>query len=155
MESNIELWKNNFYEIKKAIEDNTKYHVDGTFSTSFAPNLQYIKIDTLDETDWPNGISNNSVYFLFAFYFDNNKMELKSCGHVYLSPKDLKTEKYKYLAMKSIVNVAVDKGGKKFKKQSFKTNEQAANKILSYVNEVMEYVKEYTGGYPYKRGVEE
>ena len=52
--------------------------------------------------------------------------------------------------MKSIVNVHVDKGGKKFRKSKFKNETDLCKKMIDYFNVVMKDVDEYTGGYPYK-----
>ena len=57
--------------------------------------------------------------------------------------------------MKSMTQIAVDKGGKKFRKSTFKDSEDLAKKLAKYYIDVMEYVTEYTGGYPYKQGIEE
>lgn len=41
------------------------------------------------------------------------------------------------------------------RKTKHKDNKTTANKIALYFNEVMKAVKEYTGGYPYRQGIEE
>ena len=153
-ETEKQEFANTFNEILDEIKKNTNYHVYGKYTGCLCPYMQFVTIDCLDKKDWPNGIDLNSIYFKFTLYLDANKIEFTQCGHVWLSPKDLQTEKYKYLAMKSIANVAEDKGVKKFRKQGFKSAEQCTKKILEYVNKVMECVTEYTGGYPYKEGIE-
>jgi hypothetical protein len=55
--------------------------------------------------------------------------------------------------MKSMQNVLVDNGGKKFRKQSYKDMKDLANKMEKYYKEVMAAVIDYTGGYPYKQGI--
>ena len=129
-------------------------NVIGKFNPAFYAPMQWIRIDALDKKDWPNNIGDNSVFIEFKVDFDTRKVEVTRSGHVYLSPKDLETPKYKYLAMKSIVSVGVDKGLKKFRKSNFKDASDLAKKISKYYNNVMECVAEYTGGYPYKQGIE-
>lgn len=121
----------------------------------YCPYLCFIRIDALLEKDYPHNISDNSIYIDYEIDFNENKFEVFKVGHVYLSPKDLKTDKYKYLCMKSITNILVDKGGKKMRKTKHKDNKTTAKKMADYFNEVMKAVIEYTGGYPYKEGIEE
>ena len=115
--------------------------------------LLFIKLDALDDKDWSNGIDLNSIYFSFVYDEETKKLDLHSNGHVYLSNEDKQTDKYKYYAMKSIVEVHVDYGGKKFRKTLVKNSDDLITKISTYVNAVMEDVVKYTGGYPYKRGL--
>lgn len=121
----------------------------------YCPYLCFIRIDALLEKDYPHNISDNSIYIDYEIDFNENKFEVFRVGHVYLSPKDLKTDKYKYLAMKSMSNILVDKGGKKMRKTKHKDCKTTAKKMADYFNEVMNAVIEYTGGYPYKEGIEE
>lgn len=121
----------------------------------YCPYLCFIRIDALLEKDYPHNISDNSIYIDYEIDFNENKFEVFKVGHVYLSPKDLKTDKYKYLCMKSITNILVDKGGKKMRKTKHKDNKTTAKKMADYFNEVMNAVIEYTGGYPYKEGIKE
>lgn len=121
----------------------------------YCPYLCFIRIDALLEKDYPHNISDNSIYIDYEIDFNENKFEVFKVGHVYLSPKDLKTDKYKYLCMKSMSNILVDKGGKKMRKTKHKDNKTTAKKMADYFNEVMNAVIEYTGGYPYKEGIEE
>ena len=60
------------------------------------------------------------------------------------------SEKYKYYVMKSILQVYVDEGGKKFRKSKFKSEKDLCKKMLDYFDNVMVEVEKYTGGYPYK-----
>lgn len=115
--------------------------------------LLFIKLDALDAKDWSNGIELNTIYFAFTYDEETKKLDLNTNGHVYLSNEDKQTDKYKYYAMKSIVGVHVDYGGKKFRKTLVKNPDDLVNKISTYVNAVMEDVVKYTGGYPYKRGL--
>lgn len=136
-----ELASGNKYVKQLIIEQKSSY---------ICPYLQYVRIDALEKKDYPHGIDMNSVYLCFYVDYRDNKVELHSCGHVYLSDSDKQSEKYKYYVMKSIVNVHVDKGGKKFRKSKFKNETDLCKKMIDYFNVVMKDVNEYTGGYPYK-----
>lgn len=74
------------------------------------------------------------------------------CGHVYLSPSDKQSEKYKYYVMRSMVEIATDYGVKKFRKQKYKNVQDLANKMNTYYSNVIQALEQYTGGYPYKKG---
>lgn len=151
----ITQFKNKFNATKDALNGMVSDRVLGNFSMGLYAPLQFIRIDALDPKDYPNGIMDNSVYLSFAIDYDTHKVELQGTGHTYLSKRDLATPKYRYYAMKSIVNVAIDKGVKKFRKAKFKDSKDLAKKIATYYNDVMRCVNDYTGGYPYKQGIEE
>lgn len=151
----IAEFKNEFDATKEALSGMVNGRVLGNFSVGLYAPLQFIRIDALEPKDHPNGIAENSVYLQFSINYDEHKVELHGQGHVYLSKKDLTLPQYKYLAMKSMTQIAVDKGGKKFRKSTFKDSKDLAKKLAKYYNDVMKYVTEYTGGYPYKQGIEE
>ena len=94
-----------------------------------------------------------------GFAFKGEFISLESNDKILVTPGNFKigggfkSDKYKYYAMKSIVGVHVDYGGKKFRKTLVKNSDELITKISTYVNAVMEDVVKYTGGYPYKRGL--
>ena len=151
----ISAFQSEFNATIAALKGMVNDRVLGRFSVGIYAPLQFIKIDALDPKDYPNNIADNSVFLQFSINYEERKVELRNVGHVYLSPRDLTTPKYKYLAMKGVHNVAEDKGVKKFRKSKFKDANDLAKKIATYYNKVMECVTEYTGGYPYDRGIEE
>lgn len=114
---------------------------------------QLFRLDALYKEDYPHRIDDNSVYLTFEVDLEAHTIELWRYGNVWLSPSDLKTDRYKYLAMKSMINVLVDNGGKKMRKSKFKTAADAARKMTDYFSTVMTEVIRYTGGYPYKQGI--
>ena len=118
--------------------------------SSLCPYMQFVRLDALNKEDYPHGIDRNSVYIDFCVNHKENKVEIHSLGCVYLDEADKQSEKYKYYAMKSIQQVYVDKGGKKFRKSKFKTEKDLCKKMLDYFDNVMVEVEKYTGGYPYK-----
>lgn len=151
----ITNYQNEFNSTIANLKDLVSDRIMGNFKNGHEPHMQYIRIDALDTKDYPHQIESNSIFITFSINFETKKVELHSYGHVYLSPKDLRTPKYQYYAMKSIVNVGVDKGVKKFRKCGFKDSKLLAQKLATYYNDIMICVKEYTGGiYPYKQGIE-
>lgn len=119
-------------------------------SVSGNPDYFFVRFDALKKEDYPHNIDRNSIYITFTI--DNNKstIELHSYGHIYLSDEEMKSS---YLCMKSMIDCYKSYGGKKFRKQSFKTMQQAFEKMNDYFKAVMESVEKYTGGYPYKKGL--
>lgn len=139
-------------EIKKIASDNkfVKQVMVDEKPSSFCPYMQFVRLDALNKEDYPHGIDMNSVYICFCVNHKENKVEVHTNGHVDISEKDKQTERYKYLCMKSIQQVYVDEGGKKFRKSKFKSEKDLCKKMLDYFDNVMVEVEKYTGGYPYK-----
>lgn len=139
-------------EIKKIADGNkyVKQVVVDEKPSGFCPYMQFVRLDALNKEDYPHGIDENSVYICFCINHKENKVEVHTNGHVWLNEKDKQTERYKYLSMKSMQQVYVDEGGKKFRKSKFKTEKDLCKKMLDYFDNVMVEVEKYTGGYPYK-----
>lgn len=132
----------------------TAKHVLTDKAGGFCPYLKFIRLDALDKEDYPNHIADNSIYLEFSVDLFTHKVEMHRDGHVWLSEKDLQREPYKYLAMRSMTDIAKEKGVKTFRKQGFKNTDDLIKKITAYYKQVMQAVTEYTGGYPYKKGIE-
>lgn len=127
-------------------------HIYVDKSDDISPYLLFVRYDALDKEDYPNGISENSIYIIFEVDMVNKKVNVFRSGHVWLSPYDKTLQKYKYLCMKSIQDVLTDNGGKKFRKQGYKDMKDLAKKMETYYKQVMKEVESYTGGYPYNEG---
>lgn len=121
----------------------------------FCPYIIFVRLDALKREDWPNNIAENSIYIDFEIDLYNKKVSVFRSGSVWLSPYDKSLPKYKYLCMKSMQNVLVDNGGKKFRKQNYKDMKDLAKKMQQYYAQVMEAVNDYTDGYPYKQGTKQ
>jgi hypothetical protein len=131
-------------------------HVYGRFSNSFyCPCLQFLTLDALESSEWTNGIRDNSVYVRFSIDMQTKKLEVHTCGHVWISDADKKAYvRDSYLAMHSVCEIAKRNGVKCIRKQSFKTEEECAEKIAKVYNAIMEQVVDYCDGvYPYEKGV--
>lgn len=123
--------------------------------TIFCPRVCFVVVDALNPQDYPNGISDNSVFLMFRVDFEAKTVEYKRSGFIYLSEKDKRENpKLRYLAMNSMVEIATRAGVKKMRRSQHKDNATSAHKMATYFNEVMEKVVNYTDGYPYKQGVE-
>ena len=144
-----ELWANIVENVKN---NTTAKGVYGNFS-AFVPYLQFIRFDACEPKDWANNIADNSAFIEFEVDLVSHKVWLHRGGHVWLSPSDKATEKYKYLAMRSMVSIAEDKGVKKFRKQGWKDIADLTKKMENYYKSVLEHVSTYTNGYPYHYGV--
>lgn len=144
----METYKNEFAEIMTAIKSKElkKCNVSGNYTT-FCENLQFVKLDGLDEKDWPNGIAENSIFVEFELDLHKNTVEVFRCGHIYLTPND---QKKTYLAMCSMKKAHLANGGKWFRRQSFKDADDLAKKIQKFWLSVFETLNTVTNGYPYK-----
>lgn len=148
----IEVEFNNLVALAKG--KTTANHISAKFTTAWCPYIQYITFDALDPQDYPNGIDANSIYLTFEVNYNTKKVELHSFGHCYISPKDKKHPKFKYYAMRGMCEIAkTDYGVNKFRKQAFKNTIDLYNRMEKYYKAVMEAIKAYTSGYPYKEGI--
>ncbi len=117
---------------------------------SFYPSVQYITLDALKKEDVPNNIQENSVYICFKLDLLHKKIEIHSCGHVWLSSEE---QKKTNLAMCSLKQIAIARDVKWFRKQSYKDSTDVAVKMNNFYKNVMAKVMEYTQSYPYKQGI--
>ena len=58
----------------------------------------YVRLDFLLPQDYPNGLSDNSIYIDFRYNLDECALEMNGCGHLNLTDED-KRGKYKYYAL--------------------------------------------------------
>ena len=154
--NNVAEWKKQIEMLRDiATPATTARHLYVDRDNGFCPYLRFVKFDALDKNDYPNGIAENSVFITFEIDLFNKKVNVFNTGCIWLSPKDKTLPQYKYLCMKSMTDVLVDKGGKKFRKQGFKDMADLFKRMETYYKNVMQAVTEYTGGYPYKNGIEQ
>lgn len=153
----LNSWKNEYAEVmnllQSAIDKNTYKAVYGDFYT-FCPWSQYIRLDALNKEDWPNGIKNNSIFVSFEIDLANKKVEINSCGNVWISKQDKELyTRDSYLAMHTMTEITKRNGGKVMRKSTYKDAKNLANRIINAFEGIMEQVIDYTSGYPYKEGV--
>jgi len=153
---NVEEWPRQREKLRDYLTPiSTAENVSVSKICSFCPYIIYVRMDALKQEDWPNNIAENSIYIDFEIDLYDKKVSVFRSGSVWLSPYDKTLPQYKYLCMKSMQNVLVDNGGKKFRKQSYKDMKGLANKMQQYYAQVMEAVNDYTDGYPYKQGTKQ
>lgn len=124
------------------------------------PSLKFIKviskesydrvimyISFITESEIPNQISNNGIFSYFTWYLADNSLENTQNGHLELTDKD-KQGKYKYYALKSLIDPYLAEGGKKFRK--CRMNEFSAkdldNKISDWICAVIDAALKDQGG---------
>lgn len=146
------MYEEQIEQLTKLLKDNSSAKQTFVSRGTLRDATIYVRFDALETKDYPHNINDNSKFLEYSIDLLNKKVKLFLIGRVYLSPSDKETDKYRYLCMKSIENVLVDYGGKKFRKQGFKTIEELYNKMENHYKEVMESVTRYTGGYPYFEG---
>lgn len=149
-EEHINKMREDFNEIFNALNEN-KVSVDvyGKFQ-NFAPSIQFVKLDALKKEDYPHNIDRNSIYIDFKIDLLEKKVEVFSYGHIYLSQEESRKT---HLAMCGMKDLAVTRGVKWFRKQSYKNTADLVKKLNTFYLAVMEKVKEYTKEYPYKQGI--
>lgn len=155
---NVKVWAENFETIMDLLRTQIpqqKYKaVYGDFNDGICPYLSFITLDALKREDWPNNINRNSVYITFKIDQINKKVSIYDNGHVWISDNDKEIyQKDKYLAMHSMTNITKRNGGKVMRKSSYKDVNDLAKKIINAFENVMKEVEDYTGGYPYKKGI--
>lgn len=140
----------NFLNIAK--EKSTAVAINGTFRTSCCPNIQNVTFDALKEEDYPNHIKENSVFLTFSIDYESKKVELMRGGHIRISKEDKANDKYKYLVMRGMIEIAkTNYNIPRFRKQTFKSPSDLFNRIESYFRAVMGAVTQYVGSYPYSK----
>lgn len=148
-EKECEKYKREFKEITTLLiterPDDCFFY--GSFG-SFCPYLQFITFDALKKEDWPNNISENSIYIRFSINLKEKSFEAKSSGHIWLSDADSKKS---YLCMCSMKQAHKALGGKWLRKSKFKSAQDLVAKMNKFYTEVMASVTQATGGYPYKQ----
>ena len=124
------------------------------------PSVQYIKVNSqsfndrvniyisfIIENEIPNRIQENGIYMYFTWYLADNSLENTINGHLELTDAD-KQGKYKYYALKSLLDPYLDEGGKKFRK--CRMNEFSAkdldNKISDWICAVIDAALKDQGG---------
>ena len=124
------------------------------------PSVQYIKVNSqsfndrvniyisfIIENEIPNRIQENGIYMYFTWYLADNSLENTINGHLELTDAD-KQGKYKYYALKSLIDPYLDEGGKKFRK--CRMNEFSAkdldNKISEWICAVIDAALKDQGG---------
>ena len=124
------------------------------------PSVQYIKVNSqsfhdrvtmyisfITESEIPNQISQNGIFSYFTWYLIDNSLENTQNGHLELTEAD-KQGKYKYYALKSLIDPYLAEGGKKFRK--CRMNEFSAkdldNKMSEWICAVIDAALKDQGG---------
>lgn len=145
-ESECEIYKAQFEDIISALKDYGHIAMD-KFCT-FAPNIQYIRMDMLKSEDWPHHIDRNSIFIEYKIDMLTKSVEVSTCGHSYLTDEDSKKS---YLAMCSMKKAHQAIGGKWFRRTKYKSAADLAKKMVTFYNSVKQTMEEVTTGYPYKQ----
>lgn len=108
----------------------------------------YLSFDFLEKEKIPYQIALNGVYLNFKYSIDESKIELFSNGHIEITPEEKQTLRYKYHALKSLLDPYLDKGGKKFRKTQIKEfySYEIADKIIPFIKDVISAALENQGG---------
>lgn len=139
-------YRDEFDKIKKAMWDEGALAVGGF--GSFCPYQQWVRLDALSREDWPNGISDNSIFVDIKINMKEQKFEVSRSGHIWLTDADAKKSYLCMCGMRSAVEVM---GGKWLRKSSYKDAKDLAKKVKKFWEQAVDCVAKATGGYPYKK----
>ena len=107
----------------------------------------YMYISFITEYEIPNRIQENGIYMDFTWDLTDNSLENNQNGHLELTDAD-KQGKYKYYALKSLIDPYLAEGGKKFRK--CRMNEFSAkdldNKMTEWICAVIDAALKDQGG---------
>jgi len=112
----------------------------------------YLNFEFLNKEDISYGIRMNGIYLSFMYSVDDDKLVLHSNGHINITPEEKKSSKYKYFALKSLLDPYYDNGGKKFRKTLIKDfySDEIAEKITPFIKDVIDEALFNQGGYFHK-----
>jgi hypothetical protein len=133
--------------IKKVVKEIPEIKFTTTDVRKNSSNI-YFSFDFIDKDKIPHGIRQNSVYLRFVYDIDDSKLELYDNGHIDIMPAERETTKYKYYALKSLLDPYYDNGGKKFRKTLIKDfySDEIADKIIPFIKDVIAAALENQGG---------
>ena len=135
--------------------DETKKLLDSTSNArgvyvragGFCPYLAFIRLDALDQEDWPHGINDNSYYTEFEVDFRSGTIEINRCGIIPFNKDDPDMGYYYGFGEKQLM---LKTGRKPFRKCRFKSIEALVDKMNTFYDSYVSALEEYKGcGYPY------
>ena len=123
--------------------------ISGNFS-GFYPCQQYFRIEALESKDFPWHIEDNGVFLEFKVDFIDKSVEVNRTGHINLSLEEIKATNLAAVGLKRLTQA---RGGKWMRKFKYKDTKQLIKRVKDFFESVMAIVNDYTGGYPYERGI--
>lgn len=113
-----------------------------------------ILVDYLKPQDYPAGYQDNSIVFQFFINLKTGELDIfrgRFYPHVYKSDEDIAIEENDYMLT---VEMLMQKYGlKKFRKAKVKNIQDVIKKLNNFLNSAMGVIDDYTGGYPYQKGI--
>lgn len=116
-----------------------------------------IYVDYLKPQDYPNGYlgyQDNSIVFQFFINLKTGDMDIfrgRFYPHVYKSDEDAAIEENDYMLTAEMLMQKY--GLKKFRKTKVKNIQDVIKKLNNFLNDAMGVIDDYTGGYPYQKGI--
>jgi hypothetical protein len=113
-----------------------------------------ILVDYLKPQDYPAGYQDNSIVFQFFINLKTSELDIfrgRFYPYVYKSDEDAAIEENDYMLN---VEMLMQKYGlKKFRKTKVKNIQDVIKKLNNFLNSAMGVIDDYTGGYPYQKGI--
>lgn len=113
-----------------------------------------ILVDYLKPQDYPNGYQENSIVFQFFINLKTGDMDIfrgRFYPYVYKSDEDIAIEDIDYMVAAEMLMQKY--GLKKFRKTKVKNIQDVIKKLNKFLNDAMGVIDDYTGGYPYQKGI--
>lgn len=117
--------------------------VTGRFSPSY-PRQQYFSVFATEE------VSDNGLYIKFKVDLTDKTVEVDQCGAIHVCEEDKRRSGVMMVNLKTLVKA---RGGKWMRKSKYKDYNDLCNRVVRFHEDVMAIVEEYTGGYPYAKGL--
>lgn len=108
---------------------------------TFCPYLQFFTLDALKPEQWRHGLKENSTYVQFKVNMKERSIEVSHTGVLEFTEED-KDKTYLYGTTLNRLYKTI--GRKWWRRCSWKTEEQLAQKVGAFWNGVLETLNEYT-----------
>lgn len=115
--------------------------ISGFGFNTFCPYLQFFRLDALNPKQWRYGLPDNSTYVQFKVDMKERSIVVTQTGVLEFTPSD---KEKTYLYGTSLSRLYKTIGKKWWRKCTWKSNEQLAQKVGAFWNGVLETLKEYT-----------
>ena len=143
-------YKETANEIKMLLKSKTSARGVSVYCGGLAPYLVFVRLDALDEKDWPHGISDNSLFVEFIVDLRVNSVEFHRGGCIPYNKDDPQAGIYYGMGTNEFMKRM---GLKIFRKGRFKSIEELVGKMNSFYETFVMALEEYKGEYPYREGI--
>ena len=135
-------YKETANEIKMLLKSKTSARGVSVYCGGLAPYLVFVRLDALDEKDWPHGISDNSLFLEFIVDLSVNSVEFHRGGCIPYNKDDPQAGMYYGMGTNQFMKRM---GLKIFRKGRFKSIEELVGEMNSFYETFVIALEEYKG----------